>query len=85
MESYGSILKNTNVVVNAGVTPEEGVGLIAEGKADAIALGMPFISHSDLAKRVKHGKPLDNPVDSAHLPGGQGGVVGYTDYPEATY
>ena len=85
VESYGPILKNTNVVVNGGVTPQEGAGLVAEGKVDAIAIGIPFISHPDLVKRVKHGKPLDNPVQSTYLYGVKNGGVGYTDYPEATY
>jgi len=88
--SYGSVLKNTKVVVNSGVTPEEGAGLVAEGKADAVSFGLLYISHPDLVKRVKHGKPLDNPVQFGHLYGGQNGGngdtgVGYTDYPEATY
>ena len=89
LESYGPVLKNTKVVVNGGATPEEGVGLVAEGKVDAVSFGLLFISHPDLVKRVKNGKPLDNPVQFGHLYGGQnaGGDanVGYTDYPEATY
>ena len=85
IESYGLILKNTNVVVNGGVTPEEGAGLVAERKVDAISLAIPFISHPDLVKRVKHGKPLDNPVQTTRFYGVQNGSVGYTDYPEAVY
>jgi len=86
VESYGSLLENTKVVVNAGVTPEEGAGLVAEGKADAVSFGMLFISHPDLVKRVKHGKPLDNAVQFGNLQGGSGDTgVGYTDYPAATY
>ena len=42
--SYGSLLKNTKVVINAGVTPEEGAGLVAEGKTDAVSFGTLFIS-----------------------------------------
>ena len=84
LESYGPLLKDTKVVINAGLTPEEGAGLVSAGQADAVSLGTPFISHPDLVKRVKHGKPLDNPVQSEYVYGGPGGV-GYTDYPEATY
>ena len=84
IESYGSLLGSTKVVINAGLTPEEGAGLVAAGKVDAISLGKPFISHPDLVKRVGHGKPLDNPVRNEYVYGGPGGV-GYTDYPEATY
>jgi len=89
VESYGSVLRNTNVVLNGGVTPEEGADLVASGKVDAIFIGLPFIPHPDLVKRVKHGKPLDNPVQFGHLYGGQNpdgpSGVGYTDYPEAMY
>jgi len=62
---------------------------VAEGKADAVSLGIQFISHPDLVKRVEHGKPLDNPVQFGHLYGGQNldgaSAAGYIDYPEATY
>ena len=90
VESYGSLLKNTKVVVNGGVTPEEGAGFVTEGNADAISFGLLFISHPDLARRVQHGKPLNNAVQFGHLYGGQNGGsgdtgVGYTDYLEATY
>ena len=90
LESYGPVLKTAKVVVNGGVTPEEGAGLVAGAKVDVVSFGMLFISHPDLAKRVKNSKPLDNPVQFGHLYGGQNGGsgdtnVGYTDYPEATY
>lgn len=88
LEAYRPIFKNAKVFVNAGVTPEEGAQIVAEGKADGIVIGFSWITHPDLAKRVLHGKPLDNVPDIKHLQGGKDDSsldVGYTDYPVATY
>lgn len=51
---------------------------VAEGKADLIAFGRPFIANPDLVERLKQGAPL-NPLDRDTLYGG--GVKGYLDYP----
>ena len=88
--SYGSLFKNAKVVVNSGVTPEEGAALVAEGKADAVSFGLLFLAHPDLPYRIAHEKPLDNPVEFGQLYGSQLGPggdmnLGYTNYPAATY
>jgi len=70
------------------VTPEEGEELVASGKVDAISIGMNFITHPDLIKRVEHGKPLDNAPDYAHMQTNKTSgdwATGYTDYPTAVY
>ncbi|KAF9009976.1 hypothetical protein BDQ17DRAFT_991760 [Cyathus striatus] len=88
LESYAHLIKNSKVFVNADVTPEEGATLVSSEKVDAIAIGFNWITHPDLAKRVEHGKPLDNYPDIPHLQWGKAEkdlAVGYTDYPEATY
>jgi len=44
--------------------------------------------HPDLAKRVEHGKPLDNILDSQRLQTNASDddwAKGYTDYPTAVY
>ncbi len=51
---------------------------LAEGKADLIAFGRPFIANPDLVARLKTGAPLAEP-DRATMYGG--GAKGYTDYP----
>ncbi|BAF87064.1 morphinone reductase [Azorhizobium caulinodans ORS 571] len=52
--------------------------VLAEGKADLIAFGRPFISNPDLVERLKRGAPL-NELNRDTLYGG--GATGYTDYP----
>jgi N-ethylmaleimide reductase len=52
--------------------------VLAEGAADLIAFGKPFISNPDLVERLKKGAPL-NAWDKATFYGG--GAKGYTDYP----
>ncbi|CAK5266260.1 unnamed protein product [Mycena citricolor] len=59
---------------------------VESGKYPAVFIGIPWISHPDLTRRVKAGKPLDNPLDGPHTHGGNfEPSIGYLDYPEATY
>ena len=51
---------------------------MAEGIADAISIGRPFISNPDLVERIRLGAPL-SPADEASFYAG--GASGYTDYP----
>ena len=62
--------------------------LVASGKIDGIFIGLNWITHPDLVKRVVHGKPLNNIPDIAHLHpvnGSDDWSIGYTDYPTAVY
>jgi len=51
---------------------------IADGRADIIAFGRPFIANPDLPRRIKTSAALNMP-DPATFFGGT--AVGYTDYP----
>ncbi|HEX7910514.1 MAG TPA: alkene reductase [Paraburkholderia sp.] len=51
---------------------------IANGRADIVAFGRPFIANPDLPARLRDGHPL-NVADSTSFFGGD--VSGYTDYP----
>jgi 2,4-dienoyl-CoA reductase-like NADH-dependent reductase (Old Yellow Enzyme family) len=51
---------------------------MAEGVADAISFGRPFISNPDLVERLASGAPLA-PGDTSTFY--SGGASGYTDYP----
>ena len=65
-------------MVNNGYTREMAQQVVAEGQADLVAFGRPFIANPDLGRRLRQGAPL-NALDVAHLYGG--GAQGYTDYP----
>ncbi|KAJ6539848.1 hypothetical protein DFH09DRAFT_1041880 [Mycena vulgaris] len=85
--TFSPFLRNTHIFVNCGVTPAEAEELVASGKAAGVFFGLNWITHPDLARRIREGKPLDNAPDFAHIYG-EGGVdpaLGYIDYPEAVY
>ncbi|KAJ7258395.1 hypothetical protein B0H12DRAFT_1109815 [Mycena haematopus] len=85
--TFSPFLQNTPVVVNCGLTPTEAEEYVASGKAAAVSFGMLFISHPDLGRRIKEGKPLDNVLDYQFLYGAEGvdPALGYLDYKEAVY
>jgi len=66
------------IVGNCGYTKETAEERIAEGNADIIAIGRPFITNPDLPERYRNNWPL-NPAEDMSLwytPGPEG----YTDY-----
>jgi N-ethylmaleimide reductase len=65
-------------MVNNGYTREMAQQAVAEGRADLVAFGRPFIANPDLGLRLRHNAAL-NALDVPHLYGG--GARGYTDYP----
>ncbi len=64
---------------NCGYTQESARQAIAEGHADLIAFGRPFISNPDLVERFRNGWPLAEPAPMSvwSAPGERG----YTDFP----
>lgn len=64
---------------NCGYTKESADERLAEGSADMIAIGRPFITNPDLPERFRHGWPLAPCEDMSlwYCPGEKG----YTDYP----
>lgn len=67
-----------NIVTAGGFTQATGNRALAEGWADAIAFGVPFLANPDLPERFRLNAPL-NAADEAtfYMPGAKG----YTDYP----
>jgi N-ethylmaleimide reductase len=65
-------------IVNNGYTRALAIAAIANGAADLVAFGRPFISNPDLVHRLRIDAPLA-PLIPATLYGG--GAEGYTDYP----
>ncbi len=66
------------LIANSGFDKARAEAVIAEGRADAIAFGKPFIANPDLVARLYLDAPL-NTADAATFYGG--GDKGYTDYP----
>lgn len=66
------------LILNGGYDAKTADAAIADGKADLIAFGVPFLANPDLVKRLRREAPL-NPPDWATLytPGDKG----YLDYP----
>ena len=61
-----------------------------DGKVEGVFFGMGWIGHPDFAKRLEHGKPLDNQLDFTTLYGKyyvseDEQRQGYVDYPAAQY
>jgi N-ethylmaleimide reductase len=71
-------LFNGVIIGNCGYTMETAEERIAEGNADIIAIGRPFITNPDLPERYKNNWLL-NPTDDMSL-WYTAGPEGYTDY-----
>jgi N-ethylmaleimide reductase len=69
------------LMVNGGYDGALGETAIADGDADLVAYGIPFIANPDLPERLRHGLPL-NAADPATFY--TRGEKGYTDYPVRT-
>lgn len=65
-------------IVNNGYDLDLAQKVVADGTADLVAFGRPFISNPDLVERLRRNAPL-NELDRDTLYGG--GAKGYLDYP----
>ncbi len=65
-------------ILNGGITRAVGDRLIAQGAADAIAFGVPYIANPDLVERFRRNATLAQ-ADRATFYGGN--EKGYLDYP----
>ena len=68
------------LIGNCGYTKETAEKAIAEGHADLISFGRPFISNPDLVERFRNGWPLAEPAPMSDWFSSTGGK-GYTDFP----
>ncbi|WP_305799049.1 alkene reductase [Methylococcus sp. EFPC2] len=69
---------NGNYVANAGYDKVRANAAIADGKADAIAFGVPYIANPDLVERYARNAALNEPDPNTFYGGDE---KGYTDYP----
>ena len=65
-------------VANNGYDREMAITRVAEGKADVVAFGVPYIANPDLAERLERDADLNTPDKDTFYGGGR---EGYTDYP----
>jgi 2,4-dienoyl-CoA reductase-like NADH-dependent reductase (Old Yellow Enzyme family) len=65
---------------NCGYTKETAEKAIADGDADLISFGRPFISNPDLVERFRNDWPLAEPASPADWQSPTG-MKGYTDFP----
>ncbi|MCW0221081.1 MAG: alkene reductase [Prosthecobacter sp.] len=65
-------------IANEKFTLETGNQVLADGTADAVAFGVPFIANPDLPKRLAQNAPLNSPDPTTFYGDGS---KGYTDYP----
>jgi N-ethylmaleimide reductase len=65
-------------IVNNGYTRQVAMDVVAQGGADAVAFGRPFIGNPDLVQRIRDDLPWAT-YNRANCYGG--GAEGYTDYP----
>jgi N-ethylmaleimide reductase len=72
-----NIYKGT-LMINGGYGRETGAQAIAEGTADLVAFGVPYLANPDLVERFRRNAPLNTP-DEATFYGGD--EKGYNDYP----
>jgi N-ethylmaleimide reductase len=69
------------LMINSGFSFESGNKVIADGYADLVSFGRPYIANPDLVSRFREGKPLaEGDKETFYTPG----VEGYTTYPSAS-
>ncbi len=68
-------------IVNNGYTRAMALQAVAEGAADAVSFGRPFIANPDLVRRLREDLPWATPDRDTFYGGGE---AGYTDYPAWT-
>jgi 2,4-dienoyl-CoA reductase-like NADH-dependent reductase (Old Yellow Enzyme family) len=65
-------------IANERFTKEQANAWLDEGKADAVAFGIPYIANPDLVQRLRQDAPLNEPRPELFY---AQGAEGYTDYP----
>jgi 2,4-dienoyl-CoA reductase-like NADH-dependent reductase (Old Yellow Enzyme family) len=65
-------------IVNESFSKGSANQWLADGKADAVAFGVPYIANPDLFERLQQDAPLNTPVPETFY---TQGPVGYIDYP----
>jgi len=77
-------LYNGTLIINKGFNQESGNQVIADGLADLVAFGVPFISNPDLPQRFAKGAGLNQPDAATFYTGGEKGFIDYPVLAEAS-
>ncbi|MDI7860913.1 alkene reductase [Rhizobiaceae bacterium n13] len=78
-QSYEKAGGKARWMVNNGYDRHLALDVVANGEADLVAFGKPFIANPDLVERLKTNAPLNRPEQQSFY---GGGATGYTDYPD---
>ena len=65
-------------ITNTGYDKAKGNAVLADGKADLVAYGVPYIANPDLVERFRADASLNTPKPALFY---GVGAEGYTDYP----
>ncbi len=66
------------LILNSDFTPELAKATVADGQADAITFGRPFIANPDLPRRIAEKLPLATAVVPTYYSRGPEGYVDYS-------
>ncbi len=69
---------NGTLIINGGYGKETGRQAIADGTADLVAFGVPYLANPDLVERYRRDAPLNEPDGKTFYGGDE---KGYNDYP----
>jgi N-ethylmaleimide reductase len=84
LHAIRQIFKNT-LIINGGFDTVEAIdAALANGDADLVSIGRPFIANPDLVERLKRGAPLADGNQATWFAAGPTGFSeGFIDYPNA--
>ena len=77
VETFRALI-SAPLIVNTGFDKAKGNAAIANGQADLVAYGVPYIANPDLLERFLTDAPLNKPNPALFY---GAGAAGYTDYP----
>jgi N-ethylmaleimide reductase len=76
-------MTTVSIIVNTGFDKSKGNTVLAQGKADLVAFGVPYLANPDLVERYRHDAPLNKPDPSTFYGLGPKGYIDYPALPQA--
>lgn len=75
-ESWDGVL-----ILAGGYDSTTAAQAVADGRADIIAFGRPFLANPDLPRRIREGLPLNTPDPASFFGGDERGYIDYPAHP----